>query len=153
MSEHEDPAAVPFGRDLSPARATEHRNTRALRVGIAVVSGFVAFWAYAGAVGLAGGGADPRGELTPHLPFQSPVLAAIALAVVIGVPMTYATVGAIADRGDAALATIGSGLLLIAWVAVQPFVIDQVYWLQPVCGVLGLIVVWLGIALRRGRAA
>lgn len=134
-----------------PAPLADRRSTRGLRIAVAATAGFVAFWAYAGSVGLAGGGADPNGELTPHLPFHSPVFAALALTFVIAVPMTYTAVRATRDSADAALSAIGSGVLLIGWVTVQPFIIDRVFWLQPVCGVLGLVVAVLGVVLLRRR--
>ncbi len=39
--------------------------------------------------------------------------------------------------------------LLLGWVTVQPFVIGQFSWLQPVFGVLGIAVCLLGYRLHR----
>ncbi|WP_067857209.1 hypothetical protein [Nocardia shimofusensis] len=109
-----------------------------MRAALTGTSGFVAFWAFAGAVGLAGGGADPGSEVTARLPFRSPVFAGAALAALVGIPMTATAVLAGRSRSLAGPVGVGSGLLLTGWVTVQPFIIGRFHWLQPTFGALGL---------------
>ncbi|MFI6571184.1 hypothetical protein [Nocardia fluminea] len=127
---------------------SERKSDRAVRASLIGTSGFVALWAFAGAVGLAGGGAELGAQVTAHLPFDSPVFAGCMLALIVGLPMSAtATATLRADLHMVPIAFI-SGLLLIGWVAVQPLVIGRFHWLQPIFGVLGLAVCALAYRLR-----
>ncbi|MDO3650587.1 hypothetical protein [Nocardia mangyaensis] len=130
----------------------QRRTQRALRASLAGTAGFVAFWAVVGAVGLIGGGADLGDEIIHRLPFASSALAGVLLATIIGVPMAVTAVLAVRAPARGALAGMGGGLLLLGWVAVQPFVIGQLNWLQPVCGLLGAAVCAVGYRLHRPTA-
>ncbi|MGX1875543.1 hypothetical protein ACWIHP_12925 [Nocardia fluminea] len=127
----------------------QRRAQRARRAGLIGSAGFIALWAFAGAVGLIGGGADLGPEITARLPLDSQVLAGLILASIVGVPMTCTAILALRARPSAAVAGMGSGLLLLGWVAIQPLVIGQFHWLQPVFGVLGGLVCLLGSSLYR----
>ncbi|APE34867.1 hypothetical protein BOX37_13935 [Nocardia mangyaensis] len=127
----------------------QRRVQRARRAGLIGSAGFVAFWAFAGAIGLIGGGIDLGPEITARLPLESQVLAGLLLAAIVGVPMTYTAILALRALPSAAVTGIGSGLLLLGWVAIQPLVIGQFNWLQPVFGVLGGSVCLLGSSLCR----
>lgn len=67
-----------------PIGITHHRH----RTGVAVFAAIIAFSAYAGAIGLVSGGLS-LGEFTARLPFGSPVLGGIALALIVAVPSTW----------------------------------------------------------------
>ncbi|WP_280339442.1 hypothetical protein [Nocardia neocaledoniensis] len=128
----------------------EQRKTRrALRAGLVGSAGFVALWAFVGAVGLVGGGADLGAEITARLPFTSPVLAGLLLATIVGAPMAATAVLTVRADPIAPMVGVGSGVLLVGWVTVQPFVIGRFNWLQPVFGLLGLAVCLLAYRLRR----
>ena len=101
------------------------------RAGLTWYSSLVALSAYAGAVGLAGGTIDTGTTINARLPFDSPVFAAIALALIVGVPNT--AVAWYAWRGDhrARTATLVAGVLLIGWIAVEFAIIREFSWLQP----------------------
>lgn len=122
----------------------QRRLQRARRASLTGTAGFVAFWAFAGAVDLIGGGADLSDEIITRLPLSSPALAGLLLATIVGVPMTATAILAVRSHPKAAITGVGSGLLLLGWVLVQPFVIGQFNWLQPVFGLLGAIVCLLG---------
>lgn len=127
----------------------QRKTRRALRAGLIGTAGFVALWAFLGAAGLVGGGAELGADITARLPFASPVLAGLLLAAIVGVPM--ATTAVLALRADpvAPIVGLGGGALLIGWVTVQPFVIGRFTWLQPVFGLLGVAVCLLAHRLRR----
>ncbi|WP_051027122.1 hypothetical protein [Nocardia higoensis] len=116
----------------------QRKRARRLRAALTGTSGFVAFWAFAGAVGLAGGGADLGSEVEARLPFRSRVFAGTALATIVGVPMAATAVLAGRSHPSAGPVGVGSGLLLMGWVTVQPFIIGRFHWLQPMFGAFGL---------------
>ncbi|MFJ2666371.1 hypothetical protein ACIO14_18670 [Nocardia fluminea] len=127
---------------------SERQSDRAVRAALIGTSGFVALWAFAGAVGLAGGGIDLGTEVTDQLPFDSLFFAGSMLALIVGFPMATTAVATL--RTDLHMVPIAftSGLLLLGWVAVQPFVIGRFHWLQPLFGLLGLAVCVLAYRLR-----
>ena len=59
------------------------------RAGVAVFAAIIAFSAYAGAVGLVSGGLSLGELLTARLPFASPMLGGIALALIVAAPTTW----------------------------------------------------------------
>ncbi|BDT87321.1 hypothetical protein FMUAM8_30850 [Nocardia cyriacigeorgica] len=111
-------------------------------------SGFVAFWAIAGFVGLAGGGADLGSDITARLPFESPGLAGALLLVIVGIPMAWTCAVAVSRPAKASFLAMASGLLLVAWVCVQPIVIGRIHWLQIAFGLMGVTVALLGAGTR-----
>ncbi|WP_067537127.1 hypothetical protein [Nocardia crassostreae] len=117
---------------------------------LTLVAGFSAIWAFASALGLAGGGIDLGSTVVQRLPFDSPVFAGIALLLVVGLPMSLAAVlAALGDR-RAPAAAVTAGVLLIGWIIVQLIMIREFFWLQPVCVAFGLAVLMLGL-VQRGR--
>ncbi|GAB2727934.1 hypothetical protein [Nocardia thraciensis] len=112
---------------------------------LVLVAGVVAIWALAGAVGLATGAIDLGATATERLPLDSPPLAAVALALMVGVPMVFTAVLVVrGDRRATAIAMI-SGALLVSWIIVQIYTIETFSWLQPVCVVAGLVVIALAM--------
>ncbi|GAB4585640.1 hypothetical protein [Nocardia sp. IFM 10818] len=117
---------------------------------LVLLSGFVAIWALAGALGLVTGVIDLGPTISDRLPFDSPVFGGIALAVVVGLPMTLTAVfAARADARTPELAMLSGGML-ICWIIVQVYTIRVFVWLQPVCVALGLAVLALGMTVRPG---
>ncbi len=123
--------------------------TERLLVAMEVVLGLGAF---GGAIGLVGGGTDLGGAVD-DLPWQSPVLGGLALALVIGVfPLVVAAAAARraswARRGHLAV-----GIALIAWIVVQVGFIGLNSWLQPAFALYGLVLVLLAVRLLRPGAS
>jgi hypothetical protein len=104
---------------------------------IAVSAGFVAAWAWVGAAGLAFGFIGFPARLDHRLPFGSPVVAGITLALVIAVPDTVLTV--LAWRGDprTPAACQACGVVLLAWIAVQLVFLREVSFLHPLLAAVG----------------
>ena len=113
----------------------------------AVVPAFMAFWGWAGVVGLAGGGIDLGATLTARLPLASPGLAATGLALAVAVPMTCATFAVALAHRWASIVTVLAGVALVAWIALEIVVIRSFSPLQPVCVGWGLLTVASGTAL------
>ncbi|NUS42707.1 MAG: hypothetical protein HOQ24_03285 [Mycobacteriaceae bacterium] len=112
-----------------------------------------AIWAGAGALGLIAGLIDLGETVNSRLPWRSPVLSGVALAVVVAAPMSAAAL--LSDRRDAraAKAAVSAGALLVGWIIGQLCVIRTFSWLQPVCLALGVAVLVLGSRMRRTSGA
>lgn len=136
--------------DLAPAgpgaRPVVERHR--LLAGFAAVN---ALSAWAGAVGLIGGGLSFGAALNERLPFDSLVLAGLALAAVVAVPSTVLAV--LAWRGDprTPAATVLVGMLLIAWIVVQLAFLQSFSFFQPLYAAIGVAFVVAGRRLARGE--
>lgn len=103
----------------------------ARRPWLAGFAAFNAFGAWAGAVGLVTGGMDFGASINERLPFDSLVLAGLALGTIVGVPLTVLAWSAWTGgprTDDLALAV---GLMLIGWIVVQVAVIRAFSLFQP----------------------
>ena len=95
----------------------------ARRPWLAGFAAFNAFGAWAGAVGLVTGGMDFGESINDRLPFDSLVLAGLALGITVGIPLTVLAWSAWTGgprTDDLALVT---GLMLIGWIVGQVVVI------------------------------
>ena len=117
-------------------------------LGLASYAALVALSAYGGAVGLATGALDMGGTLNHRLPFDSPVLGALALAAIVGLPST--ALARYAWRGDRRIgaASLIAGMMLIGWILVELAFIRELSWLQPFFVGVGATFVVIG---RRAR--
>jgi hypothetical protein len=120
---------------------------------VSAVCGLMCVAAVAGVIGLAGGGLDLGSEITARIPGASPVLGAVALGIIVALPMGAAAVaGWRRSRRTADLAIL-AGTALIGWIVVEVAFIRSFSWLQPACAVYGVVVLVLGVLLRRATAA
>ncbi len=105
---------------------------------LATFAALNALSAWSGVVGLVGGGLSFGEELNQRLPFDSLVLAGLALAVVVALPSTILAV--LAWRGDprTAAATTALGVLLIGWIVVQLLVLQSFSFFQPLYAAIGV---------------
>jgi hypothetical protein len=128
--------------------------SRTTNTRLALLAGFVAVNALAGSALVAAGVVDFGNTVTARLPFHSTAFAAIALALVVGLPMAVVTVLAATGHPRAAEAAMIAGALLVGWIGVQLAVIRTFSLLQPVMLIVGTAVFLTGVAVRsRGRAA
>lgn len=104
---------------------------RARRRVLAVCAALNALAAWAGALGLVAGGIDVGARINDRLPFDSPVLAGIALAVIVAIPLTALAWSAWtgADRTDDV--ALIAGTLIVVWAIVQLIVLPAVSLIQP----------------------
>jgi hypothetical protein len=128
----------------APPSAADHP-----RRGLCAYASCVALSAYGGAIGLATGNLDLGHELNQRLPLHSPVLGGIALALVVGLPATV--VAGLAKLGDRRtdVASIGAGVLLVAWILVELTFIRELSFLQFLYAGAGAAFIIVG---RRARA-
>lgn len=104
---------------------------------LAVFAGVNAFGAWAGAVGLIGGGLDFGERLNQRLPFDSLVLAGLALASIVAVPLTVLAV--LAWRGDRRAGPLSMlvGLVLIGWILLQLAFLRELSFFHPLYVAIG----------------
>jgi len=130
------------------------QEARARRTGLAVFAGLVAVSAYGGALGLILGFLDLGARINARLPFGSPVLGGLALALIVAVPSTVLAWWA--WRGDPRtdLAAVVTGVLVIGWIVVELAFIRELSFFHPTYVAVGAALVWVGRrALRRTGAA
>ena len=110
----------------------------------------VALSAYGGSVGFWTGTLDMGHKLNQRLPLHSPVLAGLALTLIVGVPSTVVAVwlGRRDPRTAAALTVAGA--LLVGWIVVELAFIREFAFLQVFYVGVGITYVVLG---RAGRTA
>ncbi|CAH0149469.1 hypothetical protein HQO38_03205 [Rhodococcus fascians] len=127
---------------MSTTRALTTKDRRWPWLG-AVCAG-ISINAFGGAIGLASGAIDLSTEAHARLPLSNTALAGLALVLVVGVPMGLAAASALAGGGKTGPIAHTAGVLLAAWIVVQPLVIGETSWLQGMFGVLGVLVALRG---------
>ena len=125
------------------------RTSKIIRVTSAVTTGIIAFSAYAGVVGLVGGGISFGDTIDARLPFGSLVLAGAGLLVIVALPMTAAAIAAARDTRRSADIVFGAGLLLVAWIAVELAFIKAYSWFHPTYLVAAIVVLGQGWLMNR----
>lgn len=128
------------------------RNVHARRrPAIAIGGALVAVGAWAGAVGLIAGSLS-LGDVESRLPFGSPVLGGIALALIVAAPFTLLAVRAWRGQPSTGATALVAGVLLIGWIGVQVLVIRDFSMLQPAYAAAGGVFAVAGWRTRsRGR--
>jgi membrane associated rhomboid family serine protease len=139
-------------REAVRAAPVDGSASRPSRRDVSVVCGLMCVAATAGVVGLARGSIDFGPEITARLPAASPVLGAVALGVVVALPMGAAAVAGWRRSPRTADLAILAGTALVGWIAVEVAFIRSFSWLQPACAVYGGVVLALGLLLRRSAA-
>ena len=104
-----------------------------------------------GGIGLMVNGMGMPGDWLDGTPFDSWTLPGVLLVATVAVPMSVAAVGELAGSRLAYLASVVAGLVLIGWIAAEVLVLRQYFFLQPVLGVAGILVVGLAWWAHRRR--
>lgn len=119
---------------------------------LATFAGLNALSAWFGVIGLISGALSFGEELNRRLPFDSLVLAGLALAAVVAIPSTVLAV--LAWRGDprTPAAATGLGVLLIGWIVVQLLFLQSFSFFQPLYTAIGLAFLITGRRMAHGQA-
>ena len=80
---------------------------------------FVAFWAFAGGIGLMGGGLDLSKEWLDGTPFDDYFITGLILFVVVGGSMLAALLAVWRRNRFAGPVSLGVGSILLIWIIVQ----------------------------------
>ncbi len=122
------------------------------RTGLAVFAGLNAAAAWGGAIGLISGALSFGDDLDARLPFESRVLAGIALGLLVAAPLSALAIAAWnGDRRTNVLATI-VGAVLICWIGLQMVVLHAFSWFHPIYLAIGATFLFLGGRIgRRSR--
>ena len=107
------------------------RSASARRPWLAGFAAFNAFGAWAGAVGLITGGMDFGESINDRLPFDSLVLAGLALGIIVGIPLTVLAWSAWTGGSRTDDLALVVGVTLIGWIVVQVAVIRAFSLFQP----------------------
>ena len=114
------------------------------RTALALFAGVNAVAAWGGALGLISGALSFGDDLDARLPFDSLVLAGMALGLLVAVPLTTLTVAAwVGDPRTDTLSTM-VGVVLIGWIGIQVVVLHAFSWFHPIYLVVGATFVFLG---------
>ncbi|MFP4635025.1 MAG: hypothetical protein ACLFRD_04115 [Nitriliruptoraceae bacterium] len=109
----------------------------------------LAVGAFAGATGLILAGPEMIGDAAADLPFASPVLGGIALAIVNGLLPTVVLIAELRRARWAAAGHLLVGAALVVWIVVQvAFLGWPPHWLQIVYFAYGWIIVGLAMIAR-----
>jgi pimeloyl-ACP methyl ester carboxylesterase len=114
------------------------------RTGLAVFAGLNAAAAWGGAIGLISGGLSFGDELDARLPFESLLLAGLALGLLVAAPLSALAIAAWnGDPRTGVLATI-VGAVLICWIGLQMVVLHAFSWFHPIYLAIGATFLVLG---------
>ncbi|MFD8099052.1 hypothetical protein ACFV24_05905 [Nocardia fluminea] len=111
---------------------------------LCLIAGILATWAFAGASALITGALTLGPAAESRLPWQSPILAGVMLALVVGLPMTVVALTATHEDRDLSQTAMVAACALIGWILLQLLVLQEFSWLQPVCVILAVAVATLG---------
>jgi len=98
---------------------------------LAVVAGVNAVAAWGGAAGLIVGFLSLTDRINERLPFASPVVGGLALALVVALPLTVLTVRAATGHPRTGETAVVVGLLLIGWILVQVLFLRELSFFHP----------------------
>lgn len=112
---------------------------------------FVAVGAYFGSIGLVVGWLSFGDRLNGRLPMASPVLAGVALLLIVAVPFTVLAVRAWRGEQSTGPTAIVLGWGLVAWILVQLAFLREFSAFQPVYAAIGVAFVVAGRRVRTQR--
>ncbi len=139
----------PSGRAEKASLMGTTASNKVSRVTAAAVTGLIALSAYAGAVGLLGGGISFGDTVDARLPFDSLLLAGLALLAIVAVPMTVAAIAAAKDTPHCPDLVFAAGLLLVVWIGVELAFIKAYSWFHPTYLAVAVVVLGLGWLMDR----
>lgn len=111
---------------------------------LTVAAALVSLSAVGGAVGLIGGGLSIGAELEQRLPFHSPVVGGIALAVLVGLPFAVLAALAWLDDPRTPILTMVAGVMVVGWILVELAFIREFSFFHPLYVVVGVAFALVG---------
>lgn len=117
----------------------------------------MAFWAFAGGIGLMSGGLDLPHDWLEGTPFSSYFVPGLILFCVVGGSMLAASLAIWRRRDISGPISLIAGSGVVIWIVVRVAMVGYRSWMQPAFFALGLAIVALaapigaGALLRRGR--
>lgn len=115
------------------------------------VAAFNALAAWGGAIALLGGATDFGETATARLPFESLVVAGLALAAAVAVPLTVLAWAEWRDRRWADSWALLAGVVLVGWILLQIVVLRTFSFFQPTYLLVGAYFVLASGRLGGGR--
>jgi hypothetical protein len=108
-----------------------------------VLDPFLAVSAIGGGLGLLMSAINLPREWLDDTPFNSYAVPGIVLLFVVGGAWLFATWALFTRSPSAPLASIGAGVIQLAWFAVQVAFLGYISWMQPFIGTLAVLVIIL----------
>ncbi|WP_121250962.1 hypothetical protein [Nocardioides ferulae] len=130
--------------------SSRHHPLRAsLRIVTTVWTALVALSAYAGAVGLIGGGISFGDEIDERLPFDSLALAGLALLLFVALPATVAAAATWRQGPRAPDQVAGAAIFLVFWIGLELSFIQTYSWMHSAFLFIAVVTLLLARAMRR----
>jgi hypothetical protein len=120
------------------------------RPGLALFAAINALAAWGGAIGLITGTLG-LGGIEERLPFESTVLAGIALAVVVACPLTVLAWSAWTGSHATGTVALVAGVMVIGWIVVQIAILRTFSPFQPAYLIVGAILIAMSGRVGPGR--
>jgi hypothetical protein len=115
---------------------------------LASLLGLGALNAFGGGIyGLLGAEGVPT-EWLRGSPFQDYFVPSLVLFVVVGGSCLFSLIAVLARSSLARPSALGTGVILLGWIAVQVSIIGYVSWLQPATAIAGLTILALTLSPR-----
>lgn len=111
---------------------------------IGVIAALNAVAALAGALGLMTGTLDLTSRIEDRLPWGSPALGGLALAVTVAAPNAWLALLAWRGDPDTGRWAVGVGAALVGWIVVQLAFIRELSFFHPLYLAIGIALVALG---------
>jgi hypothetical protein len=135
----------------APARQ-DQQGSRALRLVLVSLLGFVGFGAVYGGIQMLVDPYEPMGmtrSLISRTPFETFTVPGVLLLVLVGMTPLVLAVATLRRATPHPLWAVAFGLGLVAWIVTQWVLVDAPLWLQPVIFAVGLAIVAVAGALWR----
>ncbi len=117
---------------------------------LALIHGFVGFWAVAGGIGLLGGAMSQK--YLDGSNFSSFTIPALALGVLVGGSSLLAAVRMWRHEDKALMTSLFASLVLAGWFVVQLAEVGLISWMQPFFIAVMVVQAALAVRLRRHTA-
>lgn len=102
-----------------------------------------------GAIGLSTGWLSLGATVTDRLPWNSTLVAGIALGMVVALPNAALAVAALRRSALCGPLSMLAGVLVVGWIVVEVAFIREFSFFQPLYAAVGIAQVWMGARIAR----